>query len=188
MADEKNTAPQVDFDTEPAFVERKRILFFGLPWTFTKYTITPGFLTVSQGLLNTTEDDCYMYKIQDVKLNTSLMERILGLATVICYTGDVTHPELKMVHIKNAEAIKDFIMQASEQARIKRRTLHTMDINGNYDEEHESSIEDLQYYYSRPYSRKKENKRLTNRQNYVLIGQYAAQRGLSSVSDTEAGE
>ena len=89
------------------------------------------------------EDDAYMYKIQDVRLKRSFFERIIGLGTVVCYTGDVTHPELKMVHIKNAEAIKDFIMQASEQARIKRRTLHTMDINGNYDEEHESSIEDL---------------------------------------------
>lgn len=128
MADEKNTAPQVDFDTEPAFVERKRILFFGLPWTFTKYTITPGFLTVSQGLLNTTEDDCYMYKIQDVKLNTSLMERIVGLATVICYTGDVTHPEIRLVHIKHAKEIKAYLLRTSEEARLKRRTINTVDI------------------------------------------------------------
>uniref|UniRef100_UPI004056BC20 PH domain-containing protein n=1 Tax=Agathobacter sp. TaxID=2021311 RepID=UPI004056BC20 len=71
------------------------LLFFGLPWTFTKYTITQSFLTVEQGFLNTAEDNCYMYKIQDVKLNTSLMERIFGLATIICYTGDVTHPEIR---------------------------------------------------------------------------------------------
>ena len=138
MADEKNTAPQVDFDTEPAFVERKRILFFGLPWTFTKYTITPGFLTVSQGLLNTTEDDCYMYKIQDVKLNKTLIERIFGLATITCYTGDVTHHEIKLEHIKNADEIKAYLLRTSEEARIKRRTLSTMDIGAhNCDEDNE---------------------------------------------------
>lgn len=125
------------------YVERKRTLFLGLPICFTKYSISDEKVNIKTGFLNIVEDDAYMYKIQDVRLKRSFFERIIGLGTVVCYTGDVTHPELKMVHIKNAEAIKDFIMQASEQARIKRRTLHTMDINGNYDEEHESSIEDL---------------------------------------------
>ena len=125
------------------YVERKRTLFLGLPICFTKYSISDEKVNIKTGFLNIVEDDAYMYKIQDVRLKRSFFERIIGLGTVVCYTGDVTHPELKMVHIKNAVAIKDFIMQASEQARIKRRTLHTMDINGNYDEEHESSIEDL---------------------------------------------
>lgn len=125
------------------YVERKRTLFLGLPICFTKYSISDEKVNIKTGFLNIVEDDAYMYKIQDVRLKRSFFERIIGLGTVVCYTGDVTHPELKMVHIKNAEAIKDFIMQASEQARIKRRTLHTMDINGNYDEEHEASIEDL---------------------------------------------
>ena len=125
------------------YVERKRTLFLGLTICFTKYSISDEKVNIKTGFLNIVEDDAYMYKIQDVRLKRSFFERIIGLGTVVCYTGDVTHPELKMVHIKNAEAIKDFIMQASEQARIKRRTLHTMDINGNYDEEHESSIEDL---------------------------------------------
>lgn len=125
------------------YVERKRTLFLGLPICFTKYSISAEKVNIKTGFLNIVEDDAYMYKIQDVRLKRSFFERIIGLGTVVCYTGDVTHPELKMVHIKNAEAIKDFIMQASEEARIKRRTLHTMDINGNYDEEHESSLEDL---------------------------------------------
>lgn len=131
MADEKINLTQEDLEQEPAFVERKRLLFFGLPWTFTKYTITPGFLTVSQGLLNTTEDDCYMYKIQDVKLNTSLIERLFGLATVVCYTGDVTHSEIRLVHIKNAKEIKAYLLKTSEEARLKRRTINTVDIGAD---------------------------------------------------------
>ena len=110
------------------FVERKRWLFLGLPFTFTKYIIKENILTIDSGLLKKIENDCYMYKVQDVELITSLAERIVGLGTVVCYTGDTTHPKLILSHIKNAKVIKDFILEASEQARMKRRTLNTLDI------------------------------------------------------------
>ena len=113
------------------FKEKQRWVFLGLPFTFTTYTITEEIVTIDQGLLNRKEDDCYMYKIQDVKLTTSFIERILGLATIICYTGDVTSPELKLIHIKHAKEIKSYLLKSSEEARLKRRTLNTMDIGAH---------------------------------------------------------
>lgn len=111
------------------FTEKKRWLFLGLPFTFTTYHVKEDVLTVDAGFLNKKENDCYMYKVQDVELQTSLMERIFGLGTVVCYTGDVTHPKLVLEHIKNARAVKDFILEASESARMKRRTINTLNIN-----------------------------------------------------------
>lgn len=125
----------MEVNEEPVYTERKRLLFFGLPWTFTKYIIKPSLLTVQDGLLKTEENDCYMYRIQDAKLVTTLIERLFGLGTVICYTGDVTNPEIHLVHVKKAKEIKDYILQASETARIKRRTLSTMDISAGADDD-----------------------------------------------------
>lgn len=142
MEEEKKLTPH-DNEDEVVFTERKRLLFFGLPWTFTKYTITPGLITTNRGLLNTVEDDCYMYKVQDVKLTTSLIERIFGLATLICYTGDVTDAELQLVHIKHAKEIKSYLLKASEAARLKRRTLSTMDISARADMDNDGIPDDL---------------------------------------------
>ena len=121
----------IENEDEVIFTERKRWLFFGLPFTFTKYTITPSLVTIDQGLFNTVEDDCYMYKVQDVKLNTSLFEKIFKLGTIICFTGDVTNPELRLVHIKHAKEIKSYLLKQSEVARLKRRTLNTVDIGAH---------------------------------------------------------
>ena len=113
------------------YVERKRWLFFGLPFTFTKYTINERLITIDEGLFSTKENDCYLYKIQDVELRTSFAERIFGLGTVACFTGDNTHPQLFLEHIKRAKEIKNYILHTSELARRKRRTLNTLNIDAD---------------------------------------------------------
>ena len=110
------------------FNERKRWLFLGLPFTFTKYIIKEDMITVDEGLLKTVENDCYMYKVQDVEHSATFLEKIVGLGTVTCFTGDTTHPKLVLTHIKNSKAVKDFILQKSEEARLKRRTVNMLDI------------------------------------------------------------
>lgn len=110
------------------FKERKRILFFGLPLSFTVYTVKEDVITIDKGFFNKLENDCFMYKVQDVTLKRTLIERIFGLGTVICYTSDVTNKELVMKHIKNSSQIKQFILQNSEEQRLKRKVLNTMNI------------------------------------------------------------
>lgn len=110
------------------YEERKRWLFFGLPFTFTKYIVNEDILTIRSGLLKTVENDCYMYKVQDVRHEASLCEKIFGLGTVVCFTGDTTHPQLVMHHIKHSKDVKNFILKQSEEARLKRRTVNMLDI------------------------------------------------------------
>lgn len=110
------------------FVEKKRWLFLGLPFTFTKYMIKEDMITVDTGVFTKVENDCYMYKVQDVEHTASIWERMVGLGTIVCYTGDSTHPKLLIEHIRNSKAIKEFILKESEEARLKRRTVNMLDI------------------------------------------------------------
>ena len=110
------------------FVEKKRWLFLGLPFTFTKYVIKEDMITVDTGVFTKVENDCYMYKVQDVEHTASIWERMVGLGTIVCYTGDTTHPKLLIEHIRNSKAIKEFILKESEESRLKRRTVNMLEI------------------------------------------------------------
>ena len=111
------------------YVEKKRSLIFGLPLSFTTYTVTDKKINIKKGLLKTIEDDTLLYKVQDVKLVKGLFERIFGLGTVICYSSDVTDSKLMLEHIRNSSEIKEYILEISETERRKVRTLHTMGLD-----------------------------------------------------------
>lgn len=113
------------------FIEKKRTAFLGLPIYFTTYTITDELLTIKEGLLKITENDCYLYKIQDVTLTRTLMERMFGLGTITCHTGDTTNPVIELKHIKNGSEIKDYILRVSDELRLKRRTINTVNIGAD---------------------------------------------------------
>ena len=92
---------------------------------------------------NKSEDDCYMYKIVDVRLKQSFWERIVKIGTIECYTGDVTDQKLTLLHIRNAKVIKDYIFKASEEARMKRRTVNMQNIGALHDLDGDGVMDDI---------------------------------------------
>lgn len=121
--------------------ERKRLLFLGLPWTFTKYEIRENILTIVKGFFTVTEDDCYMYKITDVEITSTLWQRMAGLSTITLFTSDVTDKTIVLKNIKHGHEIKDFLFQASEAARIRRRTVNMQNIGFEADDT--DSLDDM---------------------------------------------
>lgn len=115
-------------DEDIKYRERKRWVFLGLPFTFTVYIIKDDVLTIDQGFFKKVENDCYMYKVQDVEHTQTFFERMVGLGTITCFTGDTTHPKLIIEHVKRSREIKNYILEASEAARMRRRTLNTLNI------------------------------------------------------------
>ena len=133
MDGREKIAEQLLEGVEGEYTEKKRWILFALPFTFTKYHITQDVLTVNRGFFNRDENDCYMYKIQDVQLKRGLFQRMSGLGTVYCYTGDTTDKELVLKNIKHSKEIKNYILKNSEVARLKRRTLNMLNIGADID-------------------------------------------------------
>lgn len=124
------------------YKEYGRLLLFGIPWPFKHYEVYENELTITSGFLNIKEDDCFMYKITDVELSRSLLQRMAGLSTITLFTSDVTDKTIIMKNIKHGREIKDFINQESERARLRRRTVNMQNIGFNDDVE-DGSLDDL---------------------------------------------
>ena len=57
--------------------DRKRTIF-GLPLSFTKYSLTNDRLFIQTGLFTTVEDEVRLYRIMDVKLTRTLGQKLFG--------------------------------------------------------------------------------------------------------------
>ena len=101
--------------------DRKRWLLFGLPWTFTKYTCTPEKFVVQSGILKQREDESRLYRIMDLTLERTFLQRIFGLGTITCDTVDKSSPQLIIRNVKDSRRVKDLISNAVEEERIKKR-------------------------------------------------------------------
>ncbi len=99
--------------------DKKRWMFFGLPWTFTSYELTESRLRISSGFFKKTEDDIRLYRVSDVTFFQTLGERMNRLGTLCVMSSDASLNEAHLVHIKNARKVKDLIMQKVEESRRK---------------------------------------------------------------------
>ena len=100
--------------------DRKRTIF-GLPWSFTRYRLTEDKLIIDTGFFTRKEDEIRLYRIMDISLNRSFWERIFGLGTIHCCSGDKTSPEFDIRHIKCSRERKETLSDLVEQRRMERR-------------------------------------------------------------------
>jgi hypothetical protein len=107
-------------DEQILWRDRKRWLFFGLPWTFTRYDLTETKLRVSKGFFKRTEDDILLYRISDITFFQSFGERLNGLGTLCIISSDVSQPEAHIVHVKRPRKVKELMLQKIEAARKEK--------------------------------------------------------------------
>ena len=106
--------------TEYVWKDRKRTLF-GLPWSFTRYLLTEEKLIIDKGFFSRTEDEIRLYRIMDITLRRSLGDRLFGLGTIHCCSGDKTSPEFDIKRVKQSRAVKEMLSDLVEKERLNRR-------------------------------------------------------------------
>ena len=100
--------------------DRKRPIF-GLPLSFTTYKLTEEKLIINTGVFSIKEEEIQLYRIMDVTLKRSLWQRIFGVGTIHCCSGDKTTPEFDIKDVKIPSEIKEMLSKNIEIQRDKKR-------------------------------------------------------------------
>ena len=100
--------------------DRKRI-WCGLPWTFTSYQLTEDRLFLKRGFLNLREDEVRLYRIKDLVLHRSLLQRIFGLGTIEVKSSDSSMSDFLLMNIKNSAQVKEQLSVLVEEERQRKK-------------------------------------------------------------------
>lgn len=100
--------------------ERKR-LWCRLPWTFTKYALSEDRLFVTSGLFKTVENEVRLYRVLDLSLSRTLLQKMFRLGTIRVSSSDKTLGNFELVNITNPAQIKEKLSELVEENRDKKR-------------------------------------------------------------------
>ena len=107
--------PHTD-EQETLWTDRRHILWF--PWTFDVYRVANGRIYCRKGLFNQEENECMIYRVLDVSLKRTLLNRICGTGSVILRTKDASDSILTLKNIRNSQQVKDMLNNLKVTDRI----------------------------------------------------------------------
>jgi uncharacterized membrane protein YdbT with pleckstrin-like domain len=113
--------------------DRKRTIF-GLPFSFTVYTLTGEKLLIDTGFLNQKQEEIMLFRITDITLERRLFQRLFGLGTIHCCSADKTTPEFDIANIKDSKNVKEILSTEVFRERKENRVSSREII---YDDDHE---------------------------------------------------
>lgn len=100
--------------------DRKRPIF-GLPLSFTVYTLLEDKLLIDTGILSTKQEEIKLYRIMDLTLKRSIFQRIFGVGSIHICSADKTTPEFEIRDIKKPFEIKEKLSFIVEEQRDKKK-------------------------------------------------------------------
>lgn len=100
--------------------DRKRPIF-GLPLSFTKYRLTEEKILIETGILSINQEEIQLYRIMDLTLKCSIWQRVFGVGTIHCCSGDKTTPEFDIKDVKKPSQVKELLSKQVEIQRDKKR-------------------------------------------------------------------
>jgi len=103
-------------DVEYLWHDRKRNKL-GLPWSFVKYLLSEDRFFRQTGFFKTNYDEVRLYRILDVKMSQTLLQKMTNLGTITVHSSDKSLGCFEIANVKNPKTIKELL---SEQVEIQR--------------------------------------------------------------------
>lgn len=108
-----------------------------IPTSFTEYRITSSNsvrLDVKKGMLSKHTDNIDLYKILDISMNMTLIDRIFKTGSIFIESVDRSTPNIKLEHIKDPEEVMNIISDLVEQEKARNKT-HGKEMYGVLDQD-----------------------------------------------------
>ena len=106
--------------TNSLWKDKKRTLF-GLPISFTTYTLLEDKLLIDSGFLTKRQEEVRLYRMTDFSVTQTLFQRMFGVGTVNISSSDNMQGDFSLVSIKKPYKVKDILSEAVEKARSGTR-------------------------------------------------------------------
>ncbi|SDI54141.1 PH domain-containing protein [Pseudobutyrivibrio sp. 49] len=111
--------------------DRKR--HFGLPLSFTKYSMSEDRLFVETGFFNLVQNEVRLYRILDLQLKRSLGQRIFGVGSIFVSSSDKNLGTFEIRNVKNSANVKEMLSVQVEQQREAKRVVGREYMGGDID-------------------------------------------------------
>ena len=105
----------------PEIIWKDRKRYFGLPRSFTRYSLSDDRLFLSIGFLNIQDEEVLLYRIRDINTTRTLWQRLFGVGTVTVVSSDKSAPTIVLKSVKDPMTVKELLHQQVEEMKIRRR-------------------------------------------------------------------
>lgn len=117
--------PQVTLSQDTLLWGDRRRPFFGLPLSFTTYSLYEDRLVIQTGIFTRHTEEIRLYRVLDVSLKQSLFQRLFRLGSVKVSTADATAPKQFIHDVRYPDSVRRLISDAAEEQRKINRIFMT---------------------------------------------------------------
>ena len=104
---------------EPPLWSDKKRPFFGLPLSFTRYTLYPDRLIIRHGLLISRQEEIRLYRVVDYVVRQTIFQRLFRVGSVFIYASDSSTRKFRIESVQQPFEVAHLLSEHSEMERRK---------------------------------------------------------------------
>ena len=117
------------------------VLWVAWIWISTKaesFTLTTERLRIKKGVFNQTFDEVELYRVKDITLTRSMLQRMLGLGSVVMQTSDRGQENINISSVRQSEELREHLRKQVELIRDRKRVREVDFQDDAHPHEHEA--------------------------------------------------